>query len=490
MTPHLPDLKAIVREQLRKSAELKPEVELQPQQVRAVQQAEKAPGLLLYHGLGSGKTLSALAAAEQTGGEKTVITPAALRQNFLKELKKFVKKPTGYDVMSYDEAVRRQELKETASTIIDEAHRMGRAGTGLSRLPEKVKGKVLLLTGSPIRNEPAELYPLLKAVAKDRPIPASAEAFKKRFVGRESVWPGLFGWLRGVKPVEREVILRQGELKSLLRGRVSYHPGGVGEYPQVSEEHVDVEMSPQQTELYNAFMKSHPDLAYKIRRNLPPSRSESKRLNAFLSAVRQVSNNPQAYDVSLQGHVVDHSPKMQRMLVEIRKRSKDPDFKAVVYSNYLESGILPMAEKLTEMGIPSAVFTGRMDDEHKRRAVESYNRGKAKVLLISGAGAEGLDLKGTQLVQLMEPHWNRARIDQVIGRTARHMSHSHLPPDKQKVHVQRFYATPKPSLLQRWGLSDKEIGADRYLHELSSRKHELVSKMLDILKEVGQEKPV
>ena len=47
-------------------------------------------GLLLYHGLGSGKTCSAIAIAEGLKSDKQVIvmTPASLRRNFIEELKK------------------------------------------------------------------------------------------------------------------------------------------------------------------------------------------------------------------------------------------------------------------------------------------------------------------------------------------------------------------------------------------------------------------
>ena len=113
--------------------------------------------------------------------------------------------------------------------------------------------------------------------------------------------------------------------------------------------------------------------------------------------------------------------------------------------------------------------------------------GDLKVLLISGAGAEGLDLKGTQLVQIMEPHWNEARIKQVIGRGVRHQSHAHLPPEYQKVQVQRYYAAPQPGWLQRWGLSEKDTGADRYMYQLAQKKQVLVDQLLNILKEVGSE---
>ena len=47
-------------------------------------------GLLLYHGLGSGKTCSSVAIAEGIKSDKQIIvmTPASLRMNYIEELKK------------------------------------------------------------------------------------------------------------------------------------------------------------------------------------------------------------------------------------------------------------------------------------------------------------------------------------------------------------------------------------------------------------------
>ena len=47
-------------------------------------------GLLLYHGLGSGKTCSSIAITEGLKNDKQIIvmTPASLRDNYIEELKK------------------------------------------------------------------------------------------------------------------------------------------------------------------------------------------------------------------------------------------------------------------------------------------------------------------------------------------------------------------------------------------------------------------
>ena len=79
-------------------------------------------GLLLYHGLGSGKTFSSIAIAEGMKSSKKVIvmTPASLRRNYIEELKKFgdaFYKKTQYwewiSIKQYPEAL------ETLSNILN-----------------------------------------------------------------------------------------------------------------------------------------------------------------------------------------------------------------------------------------------------------------------------------------------------------------------------------------------------------------------------------
>lgn len=483
-------LKKIVRGVMSKSADLQEDVKLQPHQERIQQKIQRdIPGLLVYHGLGSGKTLGSMAAGETVEGPKEVIVPAALRENYMAQLRRFVTDPKQYHIRSYDLAAQTEGQPRAGITIFDEAQRMGRPEAKLSRLPELTHGKKLLLTGTPIRNEPSELVPILKAIAADRDIPRTGKEFDRRFIDRQKVTPGFLGRLFGKKEEVIENLKNRSKLKAILEGRVDYHPT-TGAFPGVEEEHVDVDMTPQQTEMYNGLLNSYPVVAHKVRRNLPPSKQESAQLNAFMSGVRQVSNNPRSYDTRLQnmpGDDVDHSPKMTRMVEEIKSRAEDPDFRGLIYSNYLDSGIIPVSRKLSSMGISNAVFTGDIGDTERRQIVEGFNKGKLKVLLISGAGAEGLDLRGVQLVQLMEPHWNNPRLDQVIGRAVRYGSHAHLPKEKQKVTVQRFFSRPQPRLLQRVGLMERDTGIDRYLHELSLRKQRLVNQVLDVLKEVGGE---
>jgi superfamily II DNA/RNA helicase len=69
------------------------------------------------------------------------------------------------------------------------------------------------------------------------------------------------------------------------------------------------------------------------------------------------------------------------------------------------------------------VVTGSVATRERDETVRAYNRGDLNVLILSAAGGEGLDLKGTTDVILLEVPWNEARERQVIGRAARFRSH-------------------------------------------------------------------
>lgn len=63
------------------------------------------------------------------------------------------------------------------------------------------------------------------------------------------------------------------------------------------------------------------------------------------------------------------------------------------------------------------------------------------VLVITSAGSEGISLKNTRYVHIMEPYWNQNRTEQVIGRAMRHRSHSQLDSEFQNVSVYQYISS-------------------------------------------------
>ena len=438
---------------------------LEPHQQEAIDKLKRNDSVLVYHGLGSGKTLTALAAAQQLGphlnGPTSVIGPATLKGNFEKEKRKH-KVKADFNYSTYT----KPNLQNAGLLIFDEAHRMGREGTKVSQIPLQIPTeKTMLLTGTPIRNEPSELIPLLQAL--NVPTPKDKKAFERVFIEKEKVYPGFWGRLQGAEP---GIVYKPKNLHLLtqsLRDRVDYHPSALKGFPTESSSDVYVPMSAAQEEVYQNIAKTDPGIAYKIKHGLPPGSKDSARWNAFLTRTRQASNNPEKFQAG------SGAPKLDAALKDIQEAySQDKNYRGVTYSNYLDSGVNPMASRLEALKIPYAKFTGDTPTALRDQAIKDYNEGKIKQLLISGAGSEGLDLKGTKLMQILEPHWNDQRLEQVRGRAVRFNSHAHLPENERVVNVKNYYSTLKD-----------EPSTDMYLKQMSDRKTRLNNAFLKAIQD-------
>ncbi len=95
--------------------------------------------------------------------------------------------------------------------------------------------------------------------------------------------------------------------------------------------------------------------------------------------------------------------------------------------------------KLDELGITYRQITGAQTGAKRAESVRMYNEDRIKVLVITKAGGEGLDLKNTTGVILMEPAWNESANQQVIGRAVRYKSHETLPDALRLVDIYRLY---------------------------------------------------
>ena len=87
------------------------------------------------------------------------------------------------------------------------------------------------------------------------------------------------------------------------------------------------------------------------------------------------------------------------------------------------------------------IFNGQYSREFPeslKASVEGRGKKLLQVFMASSAGAEGITLMNVRHVHIMEPHWNPARHDQVIGRAIRICSHAGLPMDERTVRIS-FY---------------------------------------------------
>lgn len=131
------------------------------------------------------------------------------------------------------------------------------------------------------------------------------------------------------------------------------------------------------------------------------------------------------------------NPKCEWVLNKI-KQFNGNKMPTLIYSAFITYGLRVIQRKLKEAKIEFAEITGSVPKKERQRAVGRYNSGKIQFLFISNAGGEGLDLKGTRYIFMLESEWNLAQELQVIGRGPRRKSHEHLEEKDRHVHVYRL----------------------------------------------------
>ena len=118
-----------------------------------------------------------------------------------------------------------------------------------------------------------------------------------------------------------------------------------------------------------------------------------------------------------------------------------------------------------------------------------------KVLMITSSGSEGINLKNTRYVHIMEPYWHPVRMEQVIGRARRICSHKDLPVELQSVEVFVYLMTftekqkkgDESIELKLNDLSKRTpfvpLTSDEALYEISMIKEEVNAQLIKAVKE-------
>ena len=98
-----------------------------------------------------------------------------------------------------------------------------------------------------------------------------------------------------------------------------------------------------------------------------------------------------------------------------------------------------------------------------------------KIILLSPAGAEGINLSNVRQVHILEPYWNETKIEQIIGRAVRFCQHKDLPFEERKVDIFRYKATRE----------NGKLTSDEIIENLAKQKHNLLTSFIESVKEVA-----
>ena len=120
-----------------------------------------------------------------------------------------------------------------------------------------------------------------------------------------------------------------------------------------------------------------------------------------------------------------------------------------------------------------------------------------KIIMITASGAEGINLRSTRFVHVVEPYWHMVRVEQVVGRARRICSHEDLPTNMRNVKVFLYVSVLSDEqkkdekhieLIIRDVSrvdSSKTITTDEKLYEISSLKQKINNQILNAMKETA-----
>jgi superfamily II DNA or RNA helicase len=385
--------------------------------------------LLVVHGTGCGKTLSAVTASQcylDKNPRKRVvfIGPASLLTNFQKELKAYGgKKKNKYSYYSFQAFMHAHKKGRKISCkntflIIDEVHNLRNIKTKMYQAViecAKEADKRMLLTATPYVNNIYDFAALINLL-----------------YGMDRV-----GYNFKANKVTYEYILKRGDLskhniniiKKLLKKKVDYLPSCATSkyYPKIIEEFHEIPIT-------NDYAKKYELSLGKLYTN------PSKYYHGYRKAVNHAGK---AY----------YSPKIKEIIPLLKKQ------KSVIFTNWLKHGTEIIEKLLYQKNITFATFQGSLTKKKRKEIIAEFNNNEFDVLIITKAGGEGLDLKGVRNLIVLEPVWNDAGLRQIIGRVARYKSHEHLPKEERKVKILKLML-----------VSDKQVSGDKLLYHIIERK--------------------
>ena len=384
-------------------------------------------GLLVALGTGFGKTLSAVLASQcfldKFPNSKIVfIGPASLVSNFKKEIIKYGGyNMKNYEMYSFDTFYNSYKKGEGISLngkflIIDEAHNLRNPSSKKTKVivEQSFKAKKrILLTATPFVNSSMDLVPIANIVLGEDVVKKSEASFDI-----------ISKYLNG------KLIFIKDELKTF--------------FPKKIEHYETVYMSDSYYDKYATRIENE--------------KAFGENAKKFHGCYRKAVNS-----IGLDQYLSD---KMTKVISTVRKG------KTIVYTNWLEYGVNVIEKTLKKENISFRVFTGKIGKTEKKEIVDSFNNDEFDVLIITKSGAEGLDLKGVRNVIILDPPWNKAALDQIIGRAIRYKSHEHLPPDKRKVDV--YYMILDIPVSEKTKPFNVPSG-DVILYEIIKEKEEILS---------------
>ncbi len=380
---------------------LRSKLPLRPYQVRVVSYImdDDHDSLLVVHGTGTGKTLSALTASqcyldEFPNNKVVVISPASLIKNFEKQMESYGGQlDSRYEFYSFDKfsGLNKEGRYNCRNTmlIIDEAHNLKNLKVNRYKAAFKCavsSHKLLLLTATPFVNQLHDFSALINLMYRE------PDALRKRGLRIQ----------QKLNPTMRLQYDRAlSTISTMLKNKVTFlNDKKSSDFPKSEIVKVSIPMS---KEYYRDYKNAlHTALVF--------GAEPEKFYHGYRRAVNDV------------GYGAYFNQKMDK----IRDIVLD-DKQTLIFTNWLQFGVDIIKKNLDDIGADYDLITGSVPSSMRQEIVDKYNSGEYQVLIITRAGGEGLDLKNTNNIIILDPVWNPSSLEQIMGRGIRYKSHASLP---------------------------------------------------------------
>jgi len=471
-----------------------------PYQLFVAEYLKNYPGLLLCWGLGSGKTNSAILVRQALSRRTYVLLPASLKPNFMHEVLKYykvngrpVKDPDTFGkFISYNAGNTTVDALNLADfnnslVIVDEVQNIvslmmsQESKTGellLKKFREAENLKVLFLSGTPMVNSSFEIAVIANIIARKKIFPYSEKKFntlsdgviRHKLKGLISYYRGAgtlaYAWKKEIPTVEvvmsdyqfeRYLKARKHEIKreclnSLLARKGQVQPF-VRNIKAVDRQRVLRDYTME--ELFKVKSRQYTDFVFpeRVEQLFPQTQDEisddtligetDSQKKATKARHQKMIQKVNALSQDELENLAVYGPKLLAVYNQVIK-SPGPVF---IYSNWLTGHGLHVLAKFFDLkGIKYVLWTGEITDPQRKKIMEQFNdprniKGeRIKAFMATKAGAEGISLMNIRQVHVLQPHWNDARINQVIGRAIRICSHAGLDRKDQVVDIYRYVA--------------------------------------------------
>jgi superfamily II DNA or RNA helicase len=359
--------------------------------------------VILYYGVGSGKTMIAVNCAEQfqeinQNAHIYFLTPASLVLGTIKEcydrgIQANRKDANGdyiYYFVSYQQLLKSNfDFKSNSLLIIDEAHNLRNLIS--SEISEKVSARKYKRTGN---------YSLVGNKLSEKLIESSSEFLRTIFMtgtlfvnsSKDIETLMSIGYkkqpLLNIDYTKYESMINSDiEFKIYYEGLISYYRvPKVSTMPSKNFEFVPIQ---------------DPELEFDVM-------VESKKGNLMKEPYFMISRN-QAIKQKVE------------YIIEFLNNHKNE--KTLIYSQFLGKSINPLLKALDKEGIKYGFISGQLTQGEKMDVVKQYNDNEIKLIIFTLSIKEGISFKETNNIIIFQPYWNYAIMEQIMARGIRLNSH-------------------------------------------------------------------